>query len=83
MLLRLRETGGPHDCHKVKGTLKWLSRNDTVDTEVRHYDHFIILEDVSKVEEGKVFLNYVNPESEIIVRKIKVEPVFAKAVSEE
>ncbi len=75
--------GDTPDGRKVKGTLHWLSCHDAVDAEVRLYDHLITLEDVSKVEEGKEFLDYVNPESEIIVSNAKVEPALAAAVPEE
>ncbi len=35
------------------------------------------------MEEGKEFLDYVNPESEIIVSNAKVEPALAAAAPEE
>ena len=75
--------GEAPDGRKVKGTLHWVSRHDAVDAEVRLYDHLITLEDVSKVEEGKEFLDYVNPASEIIVADAKVEPSLAAAAAEE
>ncbi len=75
--------GDSPDGRKVKGTLHWLSRHDAVDAEVRIYDHLITLEDVSKVEEGKEFLDYVNPESEIILTGAKVEPALASSSPEE
>jgi len=75
--------GDSPDGRKVKGTLHWLSRHDAVDAEVRLYDHLITLEDVNKVEEGKEFLDYVNPESEVILSSAKVEPALAAAASEE
>ena len=51
---------------KSGGTLHWLSRHNAVDAEVRLYDHLITLEDVGQVEEGKDFLDYMNPESEVV-----------------
>ncbi|MCK5734938.1 MAG: glutamine--tRNA ligase, partial [Spirochaetaceae bacterium] len=75
--------GDSPDGRKVKGTLHWLSRHNALDAEVRLYDHLITLEDVNKVEEGKDFLDYVNPESEIISYGVKVEPFLAAAESEE
>ncbi|MCD6342322.1 MAG: glutamine--tRNA ligase/YqeY domain fusion protein [Spirochaetaceae bacterium] len=75
--------GDSPDGRKVKGTLHWLSRHDAVDAEVRIYDHLITLEDVSKVEEGKEFLDYINPESELINTEVKIEPTLASAASEE
>ncbi len=75
--------GTTADGRKVKGTLHWLSRHNAVEAEVRFYDHLISLEDVNKVEEGKDFLDYVNPESEIISTEVKVEPSLADADPEE
>ncbi len=75
--------GEAPDGRKVKGTLHWVSRHDAVDTEVRLYDHLITLEDVSKVEDGKEFLDYINPESERILDNAKVEPALAAATPED
>jgi glutaminyl-tRNA synthetase len=73
--------GSTPDGRKVRGTLHWLSRHDALDAEVRLYDHLITLEDVGKVEEGKEFLDYVNPDSERIITA-KVEPSVADAPAE-
>lgn len=73
--------GSTPDGRKVRGTLHWLSRHDALDAEVRLYDHLITLEDVGKVEEGKEFLDYVNPESERIITA-KIEPSAADAPGE-
>jgi glutaminyl-tRNA synthetase len=75
--------GEAPDGRKVKGTIQWVSSHDAVDAEVRLYDHLITLEDVSKVEEGKEFLDYINPESEIVLTDAKVEPSLASAAPEE
>lgn len=75
--------GDSPDGRKVKGTLHWLSRHDAVNAELRLFDHLITLEDVSKAEEGKEFLDYINPESELINTEAKVEPALASAAAEE
>ena len=75
--------GETPDGRKVRGTLHWVSRHNAVDAEVRLYDHLIDLEDVSKVEEGKEFLDYVNPESEIIIRDARLEPALADSANEQ
>ncbi len=74
--------GESPDGRKVRGTIQWLSRDDALDAEVRLYDHLITLEDVSKVEEGKNFLDYVNAESEIILSNAKIEPSLLNAEKE-
>ncbi|MDF1568371.1 MAG: glutamine--tRNA ligase/YqeY domain fusion protein [Spirochaetaceae bacterium] len=73
--------GSTPDGRKVRGTLHWLSRHDALDAEVRLYDHLITLEDVAKVEEGKEFLDYVNPDSERIITA-KVEPSVGDSPTE-
>ena len=74
--------GESPDGRKVKGTIQWVSRHNAVESEVRLYDHLITLEDVSDVEEGKEFLDYVNPESEQIIQA-RLEPSLLKASPEE
>ncbi len=71
--------GDTPDGRKVRGTLHWLSRHNAVDAEVRLYDHLITLEDVGQVEEGKDFLDYMNPDSEVVLPLSKVEPALANA----
>ena len=75
--------GQSPDNRKIKGALHWVSCNEGVEAEIRLYDHLITLADVSKVEEGKEFVDYINPHSEIIIRGAKVEPSLAEAGSEE
>jgi len=79
-----RSRGGRSpDNRKVKGALHWISCSEAVEAEIRLYDHLITLQDVSKVEEGREFMDYVNPNSETIVQKARVEPSLANAAPEE
>jgi len=79
-----RSRGGRSpDNRKVKGALHWISCSEAVEAEIRLYDHLITLQDVSKVEEGRGFMDYVNPNSETIVQKARVEPSLANAAPEE
>jgi len=79
-----RSRGGRSpDNRKVKGALHWISCGEAVEAEIRLYDHLITLQDVSKVEEGRGFMDYVNPNSETIVQKARVEPSLANAAPEE
>ena len=75
--------GDTLDKRKVRGTLHWISRHDAMDAEVRLYNHLITLEDANKADEGKDFLDYLNPESEIVIPTAKIEPVLAKALKEQ
>ena len=48
---------------KVKGTLHWVSADHAVRAEARLYDHLFTREEPEDVEEGKTFLDYLNPQS--------------------
>ncbi|TWU00218.1 Glutamine--tRNA ligase [Botrimarina colliarenosi] len=66
------------DGKKVKGTIHWVPAADCIDAEVRLYDHLFAKEDPDKAEEGKTFLDNMNPASlEIVVAKL--EPELADA----
>jgi len=79
-----RSRGGRSpDNRRVRGALHWVSCSEAVEAEIRLYDHLISLPDVSKVEEGREFMDYVNPNSETIVQNAKVEPSLASAAPEE
>lgn len=72
--------GNAPDGRKVKGTLHWVSAPHAVDAEVRLYDNLFTLEDMSDMEEGKNYKDYINPDSLIILNNCKVEPSLADAV---
>ncbi|HPF09381.1 MAG: glutamine--tRNA ligase/YqeY domain fusion protein [Candidatus Cloacimonetes bacterium] len=58
--------GWSDDGRKVKGTLHWVSAAHAIALEVRLYDHLFSIPDLNDMEEGKSYLDYLNPESEII-----------------
>lgn len=74
--------GDTPDGRKVRGTLHWLSQHDAIDAEIRLYDHLMSLEDTNKMEEGKVFQDYLNPQSEVTI-SAKIEPALINAENEE
>jgi len=79
-----RSRGGQSpDNRRVRGALHWVSCSEAVEAEIRLYEHLISLADVSRVEEGKEFIDYVNPNSETIIQNAKLEPSLAKAAPEE
>jgi len=59
--------GSSEDGRKVKGTIHWVSVSDAVPAEVRLYEPLFIKENPNQVEEGKTFLDYINPDSERVV----------------
>lgn len=68
--------GEAADGRKVKGTLHWVSVPHGLKAEVRLYDHLFTLKDMSAMEEGKSFRDYLNPDSVKILKNAVVEPVL-------
>jgi len=68
--------GSTEDGRKVKGTLHWVSVADGVPAEVRLYEPLFLKENPNQVEEGKTFIDYLNPDSEKVVTAY-VEPHLA------
>jgi glutaminyl-tRNA synthetase len=71
--------GGTPDNRKVKGTLHWVSAKDALDAEVRLYEHLFTSENPDEVEEGKTFLDGLNPKSVEAISTAKVESSLASA----
>ena len=60
--------GGSSDGRKVKGVIHWVSVADAVEAEVRLYDNLFAKENPDDVEEGKTFLDYLNPNSLVVAK---------------
>ncbi len=58
--------GSSSDGRKVKGVIHWVSAADAVEAEVRLYDNLFAKENPDDVEEGKVFTDYLNPNSLVV-----------------
>jgi len=71
--------GEAPDGRRVKGTLHWVSLPHAVKAEVRLYDNLFTLRDMSAMEEGKTFRDYLNPGSLKVLENCFVEPGLAKA----
>jgi len=71
--------GWAPDGRKVKATLHWVSARHCIEAEVRLYDRLLIKEDPTDVEEGMTFLDYVNPESLIVLKRCYLEPSLRNA----
>ena len=74
----LTRSGMPDANRRVKGTLHWVSAQHAVDAEVRLYEQLFALENPDDVEEGKTWLDNINPDSLAVVQA-KVEPSLADA----
>jgi len=70
------ETRGGYapDGRKVQGTIHWVSAQHAVNGEVRMYDRLFMVPNPNKVEEGKTYLDHLNPESLTIHTVCKLEP---------
>jgi glutaminyl-tRNA synthetase len=77
------ETRGGYapDGRKVQGTLHWVSAQHALDAEVRLYDRMFVKPDPDNVEEGKTYLDNVNPNAETVLRGCKVEPSLGSAAA--
>jgi glutaminyl-tRNA synthetase len=73
------ETKGGYapDGRKVQGTIHWVSAHHALDAEIRIYDHLFTEPNPNKVEEGKSFLDHLNPEALKVLHGCKVEPSLA------
>jgi len=65
--------GDAPDGRKVKGTLHWVSARHAVQAEARLYDRLFIKPDPDDVEEGKTWLDNLNPNS-LQITTCYVEP---------
>ncbi len=71
--------GGTADGRKVKGTIHWVSAAQSIGAELRIYDQLFTLADFNAMEEGKDFLDYLNPESLKVTTAARLEPSLAQA----
>jgi glutaminyl-tRNA synthetase len=67
------------DGRKVQGTIHWVSASLARDAEVRMYERLFTLENTGKIEDGKSFLDYLNPDSLKVLTHCKVEPGLVNA----
>ena len=71
--------GNTPDGRKVKSTIHWVAEEHAVEAEVRLYEHLFAKEDPNDVEEGRTWLDNVNPKSLEVVAGAKLEPSLAGA----
>ncbi|MBO5874125.1 MAG: glutamine--tRNA ligase/YqeY domain fusion protein [Rikenellaceae bacterium] len=70
--------GGSSDGRKVKGVIHWVNAAEALPVEVRLYDRLFSKEAPDSTEEGKTFLDYLNPESLNVITAM-AEPSMAQA----
>ena len=72
------KSGQDQSGRKVKGTIHWVSAEHAKEVEVRLYDRLFTTETPGDVEEGKTFIDYLNPDSLKTVTGF-VEPALSEA----
>jgi glutaminyl-tRNA synthetase len=65
--------GQSPDGRSPKVTIHWVSAKDSIEAEVRLYDRLFLKENPEQAEEGKDFLDYLNPGSLIALKGCKLE----------
>ena len=70
--------GDSPDGRKVKGTLHWVSAAENVEAEARMYSHLFNTPTPDDVEEGKTFLDNIDPDSLKVIEKVYLEPELGK-----
>lgn len=69
---------------KVKGVVHWVSAAHSVPAEVRLYDRLFLSESPdSNRDDGKTFLDFINPESLKVMAEARAEASLAGAVAED
>jgi len=66
------KSGMAQSNRKVKATIHWLSTAHALPAEVRLFDKLFTVPEPDNTEEGKTFLDYINPDS-LIVRQAFIE----------
>lgn len=69
----LSRGGNSPDGRKVKGTIHWVDAKNCIDCQVRLFDRLFISENPEKTQEGKTFLDNLNPDSLKIIENAKAE----------
>lgn len=75
------ETGNgmPTDGRKVKGTIHWLSKDNSSDATVMLYDFLFDIENTGDIPEDKTYDDYLNTASAVKLEGCKIEPSLADA----
>ena len=65
--------GSSPDGRKVKGTIHWVSASHALTCTVRLYDRLFLVENPD-ANKDKDFIEFLNPDSKVILQNCKVEP---------
>ncbi|MFW2404729.1 MAG: glutamine--tRNA ligase, partial [Gammaproteobacteria bacterium] len=73
-------SGAPAAQRKVKGTIHWVSCNESVQVEARLFDRLFTVADPAR-HTGHDFHEYLNSESLLVAGECRVEPALAQAAA--
>ncbi len=65
--------GDTPDGRKIKGTIHWVDANNCINAKVNVFDRLFNAEKPDEVEEGKTFLDNLNPDSLTVLNDCKLE----------
>ncbi len=72
--------GNSPDGRKVKSTIHWVNADKCITAEVRLYDRLFTVPDPADAEEGKTWIDYINPHVLDVVKNARLEPFMEDAV---
>ena len=72
------KSGSDNSGRKVKGTIHWVSEEHALPITVRNYDRLFACENPDSAEEGKSFIDNLNPDSLTVINAVS-EPSLADA----
>lgn len=71
--------GNPVDGRKIKGTIHWLSAQESGEVTLHLYDNLTTLENPSDKPDDKDYTDFINPNSLTVVEHARIEPVLTEA----
>ena len=71
--------GNPVDGRKIKGTIHWLSKENSEKATLMLYDKLFTLENLADMPEGKTYNDYLNPDSLTKIENALVEKCLNEA----
>jgi glutaminyl-tRNA synthetase len=72
------KSGSGTSSKKAKGTIHWVSAKNNFEAEVRLYDRLFSVADPEGTE-GKVFTEFLNPNSLEVLKNCRLEPALKNA----
>ena len=73
--------GQSPDGRKVRGTIHWVSADNSIKAEVRLYDRLFKIPNPSKIKDEDEFLNALNNDSLEVLKDCRLEPSLKDAKS--